>query len=81
MSDVPSELATILTESFDVLAEDIAPDRTLDDLGVDSVATIELVDILQEKFGIKIAEDELTNKNTVEQVSSTVAAKAGAVTP
>lgn len=81
MPDVLSELVTILTESFDVLAEDIEPDRTLDDLGVDSVATIELVDILQEKFGIKIAEDELTNKNTVEQVSSTLAAKAGAVTP
>jgi acyl carrier protein len=50
---------------------------TLDDLGVDSVATIELIDILQEKFGITIADEELTNKNTVEQVVGTVATKVG----
>lgn len=78
MSDVSIELINLLIGSFDVLADDISSDRTLDDLGVDSVATIELVDILQERFGIKIAEDELTNKNTVEQAASIVAAKAGA---
>lgn len=78
MSDVPEELAHILTENFEVVADDLALDRTLDDLGVDSVATIELIDILQEKFGIKISEEELSNKNTVGQLISTVATKAGA---
>lgn len=77
MSDVSSDLATILCESFDVRAEDIAPDLTLDDLGVDSVAAIELVDILKEKFGIVIDDEELTNKNTFEQVIGTVTAKVG----
>lgn len=78
MSDISSYLSAVLEENFDVIAEDLAPDKTLDDLGVDSVATIELVDILQEKFGIKIADEELTNKNTVDQVVSTLRAKAGA---
>jgi len=77
MFDVSRYLATVLSENFDVVAKDIAPDMTLDDLGVDSVATIELIDILQEKFGITIADEELTNKNTVEQVVGTVATKAG----
>jgi acyl carrier protein len=75
MSDVSCYISAVLSENFDVVANDIAPDMTLDDLGVDSVATIELVDILQEKFGITIADEELTNKNTVEQVVGTVATK------
>lgn len=78
MSDVVRYLTVLLSQNFDVVAEDIAPESTLDDLGVDSVATIELIDILQEEFRIKIADDELTNKNTVEQVIGTVTAKAGA---
>jgi acyl carrier protein len=78
MSDVSSYLSVVLKENFDVIAEDIAPGKILDDLGVDSVATIELVDILQEEFCIKIGDEELTNKNTVEQVVSTVKAKSGA---
>lgn len=77
MFDVSCYLATVLSENFDVVANDIVPDMTLDDLGVDSVATIELIDILQEKFGITIADEELTNKNTVEQVVGTVATKVG----
>jgi acyl carrier protein len=77
MSDVLRYLSVVLSENFEVVAEDIAPDVTLDDLGVDSVATIELVDILQDEFRIKIADEELTNKNTVEQVLETVTAKVG----
>lgn len=77
MSDISGYLATILTENFDVVANDIGSAMTLDDLGVDSVATIELIDILQEKFGITIDDEELTNKSTVEQVVSTVNTKVG----
>ncbi|MGC7101386.1 acyl carrier protein [Amycolatopsis lurida] len=78
MSGVPVALSDILTSSFDVPADEIEPGKILDDLGVDSVAVVELADLLQEKFGIRIGEDELTNKNTIEQVVSTVTAKAGA---
>jgi acyl carrier protein len=77
MSDVSGYLAAILTENFDVVANDIGSDMTLDDLGVDSVATIELIDILQEKFGITITDEELTNKSTVEQVVGTLTTKVG----
>ena len=78
MSDVSRYLADLLSENFDVVPEEFAKESTLDTLGVDSVATIELVDILQEKFGIRITDEELTNKNTVEQVIDTVTAKVGA---
>jgi acyl carrier protein len=77
MSDVSGYLAAILTQNFDVVANEIGSGTTLDDLGVDSVATIELIDILQEKYGITIDDEELTNKSTVEQVVSTVTTKVG----
>lgn len=77
MSDVLRYLSAVLSQNFDVVAEEIALESTLDDLGVDSVATIELVDILQDEFGIKITDEELTNKDTVEQVIETVTAKVG----
>lgn len=74
-SDVDSRLAKILTEKFDVPAGEISPSRTLEALDVDSVSLVELLDILQEEFEIKFAEDELTNENTVEQVVAAVTAK------
>lgn len=77
MSDVFSDLATILTENFEVDGKDIESQVTLDDLGVDSVAAIELVDMLQQKYGIKVSDDEVTKRNTVEQVVGTVTAKIG----
>jgi acyl carrier protein len=77
-SAVSGELVNILTENFEVVAADISPDRTLDDLDVDSVSFVELVDILQEKYEIKIGDDELTNKNTVQEVIGVVTVKVGA---
>lgn len=67
MSASLDALTEILTGSFDVPAEDIAPDKTLDELGVDSVARVELADIAHEQFGVLIPDDELTGDTTVEQ--------------
>lgn len=77
MPDVSLYVSTVLRQSFDVAAEEIPADATLDDLGVDSVAAIELVDILKEEFKVAIDDDELTNKNTVGQVVDTVSGKIG----
>lgn len=77
MPDVSCYVSTVLRQSFDVVAEEIPADATLDDLGVDSVAAIELVDILKEEFKVSIDDDELTNKNTVGQVVDTVSEKIG----
>jgi acyl carrier protein len=81
VTNMSSELTAILVDNFDVDAGEISPDKTLDDLGVDSVSTIELIDILQERFGITIGEDELSTRDTVVRVIDTVAAKTGGVTP
>ncbi|GAB2762975.1 hypothetical protein GCM10027174_44560 [Salinifilum aidingensis] len=78
MSDTFTTLTTILTDQFEVLSDDIAPDKTLEDLGVDSVATVELADILKETFGVTVGEDELTSRNTLDQVLALITTKAGA---
>lgn len=70
-------LTEILTGSFDVPAEDIAPDKTLDELGVDSVARVELADIAHEEFGVAIPDDELTGDTTVEQCLKTITTTGG----
>ncbi len=76
MRDIAQYLDAVLRRNFDVEAA-IAPGATLDDLGVDSVAAIELIDILQEEFGIAISDEEVTTGSTVGHVVDTVRAKVG----
>lgn len=75
MSDALDILTTMLTETFDVDRNHITPAVTLDDLGVDSVATVELVDIAQETYRITIGEDEIASQSTVQQVADILTTK------
>ncbi|MDV6011958.1 acyl carrier protein [Haloechinothrix sp. LS1_15] len=75
MPDLPSELTSILTANFDVPDAEISPGRSLNDLGIDSVATVELADLLQQQYRITIDDEELSTNNTVEQLIGLVAAK------
>ncbi|MEU6647170.1 acyl carrier protein [Saccharomonospora sp. NPDC046836] len=72
MNKISDELFKILQDDFDVPREQIEAEKTLDDIGVDSVATIELIDIVQERFGIVVADDEITNKATVAWLVNTI---------
>jgi acyl carrier protein len=76
MPDVAEYLDALLRDNFDV-SEQVEPHATLEELGVDSVAAIELIDILQEKFSIRIGDEELTTAHTVEHVVNTVRTKVG----
>lgn len=78
MSEMLVEITRVLSSDFDVPAGEIGPDSSLGDLGIDSVAAVELADVLRERYGIAIGDEELTADNTVAQVIELVAAKAGA---
>ncbi|MBB5999977.1 acyl carrier protein [Streptomonospora salina] len=78
MLDISAEVSGVLSEEFDIPVDEVESGSTLEDIGVDSVAAVELGDILQHKFGIRIGEDELTAQSTVEQVVAVVSGKAGA---
>ncbi|HKC28571.1 MAG TPA: acyl carrier protein [Jatrophihabitans sp.] len=59
-------LAEILEEVAGVSPEDVTPDKSfVDDLDVDSLSMVEVAMAAEDKFGVKIPDDELSNLKTV----------------
>jgi len=64
--EVRAGLAEILNEVADVDAGDVTDDKSFtDDLDVDSLSMVEVAMAAEEKFGVKIPDDELPKLRTV----------------
>ncbi|MDT4900365.1 MAG: acyl carrier protein [Pseudonocardiales bacterium] len=64
--EIRSGLASILEEVADVKADDVKDDKSfVDDLDVDSLSMVEVAMAAEEKFGVKIPDDELPKLKTV----------------
>jgi acyl carrier protein len=64
--EIREGLAAILAEVADVNADDVTDDkRFTDDLDVDSLSMVEVAMAAEEKFGVKIPDDELPKLKTV----------------
>jgi acyl carrier protein len=64
--EIRAGLAEILNEVADVPAEDVVDDKSFtDDLDVDSLSMVEVAMAAEEKFGVKIPDDELPKLKTV----------------
>jgi acyl carrier protein len=64
--EVRAGLAEILNEVADVDASDVTDDKSFtDDLDVDSLSMVEVAMAAEEKFGVKIPDDELPKLKTV----------------
>jgi acyl carrier protein len=64
--EIRDGLAKILEEIAGVKEADVTMDRTfVDDLDVDSLSMVEVAMSAEEKFGVKIPDDELGNLKTV----------------
>jgi acyl carrier protein len=64
--EIRSGLASILEEVADVNADDVKDDKSfVDDLDVDSLSMVEVAMAAEEKFGVKIPDDELPKLKTV----------------
>jgi acyl carrier protein len=64
--DIRSGLAEILEEVAGVLPADVSLEKSFtDDLDVDSLSMVEIALAAEEKFGVKIPDDELANLRTV----------------
>jgi acyl carrier protein len=64
--EIRTGLAEILHEVADVAAEDVVDDKSFtDDLDVDSLSMVEVAMAAEEKFGVKIPDDELPKLKTV----------------
>ncbi|WP_129663889.1 acyl carrier protein [Phytoactinopolyspora endophytica] len=64
--EIRSGLADIVNEITGVPADDVQLEKSFtDDLDIDSLSMIEVVVAAEEKFGVKIPEDEVKNLATV----------------
>jgi len=66
VEEIRAGLAEILNEVADVAAGDVTDEKSFtDDLDVDSLSMVEVAMAAEEKFGVKIPDDELPNLKTV----------------
>ena len=64
--EIRAGLASILEEVADVSPADVSDEKSfVDDLDVDSLAMVEVAMAAEEKFGVKIPDDELPKLKTV----------------
>jgi acyl carrier protein len=64
--EIRDGLAEILEEIADVQPDDVADDKSFqDDLDVDSLSMVEVVVAAEERFGVKIPDDDVQNLRTV----------------
>ena len=65
-AEITEGLAEILEEVAGVNPSDVAEGKSFtDDLDVDSLSMVEVVVAAEEKFGVKIPDDEVQNLKTV----------------
>ena len=59
MDVVEREIAAIVAEVAEIDADDVAPEGTLADIGVDSLMAVEIAVDVERRFGIQFHEVEL----------------------
>ena len=79
MSDISARVKDIVIENLGVEAEKVTETASfVDDLGADSLDTVELVMALEEEFGIEIPDGDAEKINTVGDAITHVTAAVGA---
>jgi acyl carrier protein len=69
MAAVDEKVKKIIVEQLGVDEEDVTPDASfVDDLGADSLDTVELVMAFEEEFGIEIPDEDAEKILTVQNV-------------
>lgn len=62
-----SKVKDIIVEQLGVNADEVVPGASfIDDLGADSLDTVELVMALEEEFGVEIPDEDAENIKTVQ---------------
>jgi acyl carrier protein len=78
MADVAEKIKEIIVEQLGVTPEQVTPEASfIEDLGADSLDTVELVMALEEEFDIQIPDEEAEKITTVQQAVDYIIAKKG----
>jgi len=74
---VDEKVKAIIAEQLGVKAEEVTPTASfIDDLGADSLDTVELVMALEEEFGIEIPDEDAEKMTTVGEAIKYIEEKA-----
>lgn len=63
------QLKTIMIEDLFLNFDEVQPDASREDAGLDSLAVVELSMSLRRRFGIQISDEELLDLDTVEDIA------------
>jgi acyl carrier protein len=75
---VEQEVQTIIIQTLNVLPEELKIDERLyDSLGVDSTEMVELVIVLEKKFGIVIEDKQITKFSSPREIIALMEQKTG----
>ncbi|MGW3471511.1 acyl carrier protein [Saccharopolyspora sp. NPDC000995] len=68
MSHLYTRLGELLTSEFDVENSNLRPDASFDDLGLDSLAQVELGELLEQHFGVEVSDAEMEKMATLADI-------------
>ena len=75
MSDIESKVKDIIVEQLGVSADQVKPEaKFIEDLGADSLDTVELVMAFDEAFGIEVPDEDAEKLQSVSDVVTYVSA-------
>ena len=75
MSDIESKVKDIIVEQLGVSADQVKPEaKFIEDLGADSLDTVELVMAFEEEFGIEVPDEDAEKLQSVSDVVTYVGA-------
>ena len=78
MANIDDRVNEIIVEQLGVSAEQVSPEaKFVEDLGADSLDTVELVMALEEEFGVNIPEEEADKIQTVKDAVDYINNNAG----
>ncbi|ADJ28368.1 acyl carrier protein [Nitrosococcus watsonii] len=78
MSDIETRVKEIVVEQLGVNPEEVANESSfVDDLGADSLDTVELVMALEEAFECEIPDEEAENISTVQEAINYIKERQG----
>lgn len=72
---VSTRLHRLLTNRFDIPAEELRPAVTFDALKFDSLDLVDLALAAEEEFGVSISDDEAEDLRTVDDAAALIEAK------
>ncbi len=77
MADIDAKVKKIISEQLGVPESDVKPEASfVNDLGADSLDTVELVMALEEEFGVEIPDEDAEKIATVQNAIDYIKAKA-----